>query len=66
MAVAVPSVPFTEGGGVAWPNSLLPQQMTFPVPAWIAQLWSAPAETAVAVPVVPVTDSGGNAWPKKL
>jgi hypothetical protein len=39
IAVAVPAVPSTEGGGVdSWRNPLSPQQTTAPVPAWIAQL----------------------------
>lgn len=42
---------------------LAPQQMIAPVPAWIAQLWKAPAAIADAVPVVPSTEAGGVACP---
>ena len=41
-AVAVPLVPFTVTGGVAWPNVSSPQQTTAPVPAWIAQAKAKP------------------------
>jgi hypothetical protein len=33
------------------------------VPAWIAQLWLAPAEIAEALPAVPSTEGGGVACP---
>ena len=59
MAVAVPETPLTASGGVAWPEESLPQQTTLPVTAWIAQLWSWPAETSVAVAETPLTASGG-------
>jgi hypothetical protein len=36
-----------------------PQQMTADVPAWIAQLWVAPAAIARAEPAVPSTEDGG-------
>jgi hypothetical protein len=39
MAMADPMLPFTEGGGVACPESLNPQQITAFVPDWIAQAW---------------------------
>jgi hypothetical protein len=38
IAMAVPLVPSTEAGGDAWPSLSKPQQITFPVSAWIAQL----------------------------
>jgi len=38
MAEAVPALPSTEGGAVASPEALSPQQTTAPVPCWIAQL----------------------------
>jgi len=66
MSVAVPDVPSTDGGGVAWPKKLSPQQTTNPAgPAAIAQLWLWPAEMAAAVPVAPFTDGGGFDWPKE-
>jgi hypothetical protein len=33
MAEAVPSVPFTESGGVDWPMMFSPQQTATPLPA---------------------------------
>ncbi len=63
IAEAVPSVPSTEGGGVACPR-YEPQQTTAPLPAWIAQLWPLPAAIAEAVPSVPSTEGGGVACPK--
>ncbi len=63
IAEAAPAVPFTEGGGVACPTKLLPQQTTAPVPAWMAQLWPASAAIAEALPSVPSTDGGGVACP---
>jgi hypothetical protein len=66
MALAVPLVPLTDAGGKGWPLSLpAPQQTTFPVPAWIAQLWPAPAAMALVVPIVAVT-AGDGAWPALL
>ena len=38
IALAVPLVPSTDGGGEASPSPFNPQQITLPVPAWIAQL----------------------------
>src|SRR5262245_47016375 len=66
IAEAVPSVPSTEGGGVACPWSFKPQQTTVPLPAWIAQLCPEPTVIAVAVPLVPLTDAGGVASPEAL
>jgi hypothetical protein len=43
-----------------------PQQMTAPVPCWIAQFWLSPALIAVAVPDVPSTEAGGVTGPKEL
>ena len=43
----------------------LPQQMSAPVPTWIAQLSAEPAATAVAVPEAPFTVDGGVAWPSE-
>jgi hypothetical protein len=63
MALAVPVVPSTEGSGVDWPELSYPQQTTFPVPAWIAQLCHPPAAIAVAVPAVPPTEEGTVNWP---
>jgi hypothetical protein len=60
MAVAVPKVPSTNSWGGACLN---PQQTTFPVPAWIAQLDRSAAAIAVAVPVVPSSDAGGDVSP---
>ncbi len=65
IALAVPSVPSTDAGGVDWPESSHPQQTTSPVPDWIAQLWEYPAEIALAVPTVPSTEAGGVDWPSE-
>jgi hypothetical protein len=61
MATAVPDVPFTEAGGVAWPDALSPQHTTAPLSAWIAQLCTKPTAIALAVPKLPSTDGGGDA-----
>jgi hypothetical protein len=60
MAVAVPVLPFTVGGGVALPLELLPQHTTAWVPAWMAQPNKLPLAIALAVPAVPFTEAGGN------
>lgn len=64
MAQAEPAAPFTEGGGVAWPEVSRPQHTTAPVPAWIAQLWPLPTAIAEAVPPLPFTEAGGVDNPK--
>jgi hypothetical protein len=59
----VPALPSTEGGGVACPFQLAPQQTTAPLPAWIAQLWYLLVAIGEALPWVPSTEGGGVACP---
>jgi hypothetical protein len=59
IAVALPEVPFTDGGGDDWPALSYPQQIASLAPLLIAQLWYPPAVIAVALPEVPFTEDGG-------
>ena len=61
IAIALPALPSTDAGGLAWPEKSSPQQATAPVPNWIAQLWKGPAAIAIALPALPSTDAGGLA-----
>src|SRR5262245_49401543 len=67
IAEAVPALPSTEGGGAG--PMMAPQQTTFPVPAWMAQLRFWPSAIATAVPPVPFTERGGacrmSLWPRQ-
>ena len=66
IAAAVPSLPSTDGGGVASPSKSVPQHTSLPVCDWIAQLIKSPTATIAAVPSPPSTAAGGVALPRLL